>query len=243
MRARSCLLVALAAALGACGGGSGTESPDIRVGNNVSFEVRAAPGSAETIRLDGIERGSGAAGVVLAHMLGSSQAAWAPIVGDLVDEGFHVLTFDFRGHGLSGGPRDPSHADLDLAAAIAKLRALGATRIQVVGASLGGTAAVAVAATENLAGLVTISAPAQIDSLDAGAVASKVTEPCLFVVGAGDDPRYVDAARAFDARVKGPKRLAVLAGTSEHGTGLLTDAKAGERARKLVMDFLVEQRG
>jgi alpha/beta superfamily hydrolase len=243
MRARLCLLAALAAALGACGGPSGTKNPDLRVGNNVSFEVRAAPGSAETIRLDGIERGSGAAGVVLAHMLGSSQSAWAPIVGDLVDEGFHVLTFDFRGHGLSAGTRDPSHADLDLAAAIAKLRALGATRVMVVGASLGGTAAVAAAATEDLAGIVTISAPEQIDALDAGAFASKVTEPSLFIVGQGDDPRYVDAARTFVVRVKGPKRLVVIAGTSEHGTELLTDAKVGARARKLVMDFLIEHRG
>jgi pimeloyl-ACP methyl ester carboxylesterase len=243
MRSPWPLLAALAIALAACGGGTGTATPDTRVGTDVSFEVPAAPGSTEVIRLAGIERGTGPAGVVLAHMLGSSQAAWSPMVASLVDEGFHVLTFDFRGHGLSGGSRDPSHAGLDLAAAVAKIRVLGAKRVLVIGASLGGTAAVVVAATQDLDGVVTMSAPAAIDSLDARAVASKVTEPSLFIVGASDDPRYVDAARAFYAAAKEPKKLQVVAGTSAHGTDLLTDAKVGKRVQKLVMDFLIDQRG
>jgi len=243
MRARLCLLIAPAIALAACGGGSPKATPDARVGTDITIEVAAAPGSSELIRLAAVERGTGTVGVVLAHMLGSSQSAWSPIVGDLVDEGFHVLTFDFRGHGLSGGTRDPSHADLDLAGAVAKIRALGASRVLVVGASLGGTAAIAVAATADLGGVVTLSAPARIDDLEAGAIASKVTEPALFLVGANDDPRYVEAARAFNAATKGPKKLQVLAGTSAHGTDLLTDSRVGKRVRKLVLDFLIDHRG
>jgi pimeloyl-ACP methyl ester carboxylesterase len=243
MRTRLCLLIAPAIVLAACGGGSPKATPDTRVGTDITIDVPAAPGSAEVVKLAAVERGSGTVGVVLAHMLGSSQSAWSPIVGDLVDEGFHVLTFDFRGHGLSGGTRDPSHAALDLAAAVAKIRTLGASRVLVVGASLGGTAAIAVAATADLDGVVTLSAPATIDSLDAGAAASRVTEPCLFIVGANDDSRYVEAARAFEADAKGQKELQVLAGTSAHGTDLLTDSKVGKRARALVVNFLIDHRG
>ena len=165
MRARWCLLAALTLALASCGGGSGQPKAggSGTAGNNVAIDVLLAPGSAQHIRLAGIERGAGSAGVVLAHMLGSSQLAWSAYATKLADKGFHVLTFDFRGHGLSGGDRNPSLAAVDLAGAVAKIRALGASRVLVVGASLGGTAALVVASSEQLAGVVTLSAPARID--------------------------------------------------------------------------------
>jgi pimeloyl-ACP methyl ester carboxylesterase len=240
---RAYLAALLTLALGACGGG-GAPSPNARIGQNVTFNVPLAAGSNQVVRLEGIERGRGAVGVVLAHQLGSSQESWAPIVDDLVDEGFHVLSFNFRGHGLSGGhTHDPSHADLDLAGAIAKLRSLGAERVLVVGASMGGTAAVVVAARENLAGIVSLSAPSKIDKLDAGASANKVREPSLFIVGAGDAKRYVDASRSLYAAVGPPKDLEVVSGSSEHGTGLLTDVKNGAKIRKLIINFCIAHRG
>ena len=245
MRARWCLLVALALGLVACGGGTGT--PDAgtsgSAGSNVSIDVPLAPGSAEQIRLSGIERGTGSVGVVLAHMLGSSQLAWSAYASKLADEGFHVLTFDFRGHGVSGGDRNPSLAALDLAAAVAKIRALGANRVLVVGASMGGTAALVVASTEQLAGVVSISAPAQIDELDAGPAARRLDEPALFVVGEKDDNRYTDAARQFNAAAPQPKKLEVVAGTSAHGTALLNDQNVGSRVQRIITDFLVDNRG
>jgi len=240
---RWCLAVVLALALGSCGGGGGA-TPDALIGQDVTFNAPVSPGSGQLIALHGIERGSGSVGVVLAHMLGSSQSAWSPIVGDIVDKGFHVLTFDFRGHGASGGSgRDPSHADLDLAAAVAKLRSLGATRILIVGASMGGTAAIKVAATENLAGVVSISGPAKIDALDAAAAAPKLREPVLFIVGRGDDVRYTDAARTLYAAAPQPKILEVIDGTSAHGTDLLSEPKVSSRVKKLILDFLISHRG
>jgi len=232
----------LAVALVACGGSSPTDTRTT-IGNDVSIDVPIAPGSSQTFRLAGIERGRGAVGVVLAHMLGSSQSAWSPLDSELADEGFHVLTFDFRGHGLSGGDRNPSRAGLDLAAAVAKLRSLGAKRVLVVGASMGGTAAISVAAGSDLAGVVTISAPSQIGTLNAGAAVRKLAEPALFIVGAGDDDRYTSAARAFYAAAREPKRLAVIAGSPAHGTDLLIDKKVGSRVQKLIKDFLIANRG
>jgi len=242
MRARWCLLAALAVVLVACGGSSPGDQRT-RVGTNVSFDVPITPGGGQLVRLSGVERGRGRVGVVLAHMLSSSQGAWSPIVGDIVDAGFHVLTFDFRGHGLSDGTRDPSRADLDLAGAVAKLRSLGASRVLVVGASMGGTAALVVAATEDLAAVVTLSAPAKIDSLDAGAVIGKVTEPTLFIAGEKDDARYTDAARSLYAAAHGPKHLEVVSGTGAHGTNLLTDKNAANTVKARIMDFLIANRG
>jgi len=242
MRARGCLLVALAIILPACGGG-GSSDDTAKAGNDVTINVPASGGS-PAVQLAGVERGRGQVGVVLAHMLNSSQSAWSPLVTDLLDEGLHVLTFDFRGHGLSSGNRDPSHANLDLAAAVAKLRSLGATRIFVVGASMGGTAAIVVGASESLAGVVTLSAPAKIDALDAGAVAGKLTEPVLFIVGQKDEARYTDAARSFYAATHEPKRLEVMPDTAAHGTDLLTaGGGVGDRVQALIMGFLVDNRG
>jgi pimeloyl-ACP methyl ester carboxylesterase len=243
MRARWCLLAALAVALAACGGGTGGEVDRGPGGTDVAIDVPATPGSNQVIRLAGIERGNGSVGVVLAHMLGSNQQAWTAYAATLADDGFHVLTFDFRGHGASGGDRNPSLASLDLAAAVAKIRQLGASRVLVVGASMGGTAALVVASTEQLAGVVTISAPMRIDELDAGSAVRNLSEPALFIVGEKDDKRYVDAARAFNAAARQPKRLAIIAGTGDHGTDLLTDPRTKSRVQRQITDFLVDNRG
>jgi len=241
---RRLIVVPVLVVLAACGGGAASGSKgSAAAGKSVSITVPVAPGSPQTIVLDAVERGRGSIGVVLAHMLGSSQLAWAPILPTLLDQGFHVLTFDFRGHGLSGGTRDPSRAAIDLKGAIAKIRSLGASRVLVVGASMGGTAAIVAAATEDLAGVVSISAPAQIDRLDAAAAMTKVREPKLFIVGRGDDARYTDGARSLFAAASQPKTIRVVDGTAAHGTDLLVDAKVGSQVRKLIVDFLIAHRG
>jgi pimeloyl-ACP methyl ester carboxylesterase len=242
MPSRWCLLAALAVALTACGGGAAGPGSGT-AGNDVTINAPVAPGSSQVVRLAGVERGTGSAGVVLAHMLGSNQQAWSAYASTLAEDGFHVLTFDFRGHGASGGDRSPSLANLDLAAAVAKIRRLGATRVLVVGASMGGTAALVVASTEQLAGVVTISAPMKIDELDASSAVRNLDEPALFVVAEKDDKRYVDAARAFNAAAPQPKRLAIIAGSGDHGTDLLTDPKTRTRVQRMLTDFLVDNRG
>ncbi|MGH2794552.1 MAG: alpha/beta hydrolase [Actinomycetota bacterium] len=232
------LWIVLALAVGACGG---DESQAI--GTDISFLAPAAAGSPESVQLFGVERGGGPVGVVLAHMLGSSQFAWDLFADELVERNFHVLTFDFRGHGQSRGDRNPSAAALDLGAAVERLRSLGASRIFVVGASMGGTAAIVVAAEQKLEGVVAISGPAAIDRLDAAAAARTLDEPSLFVVAADDEARYVVAARSLAAAAPQPKRLQVLDGTGAHGTDLLTEEATRQRVTDLILDFLAANRG
>ncbi|TMK15756.1 MAG: alpha/beta hydrolase [Actinobacteria bacterium] len=221
---RRLIVVPVLVVLAACGGGAASGSKgSAAAGKSVSITVPVAPGSPQTIVLDAVERGR--------------------ILPTLLDQGFHVLTFDFRGHGLSGGTRDPSRAAIDLKGAIAKIRSLGASRVLVVGASMGGTAAIVAAATEDLAGVVSISGPAQIDRLDAAAAMTKVREPKLFIVGRGDDARYTDGARSLFAAASQPKTIRVVDGTAAHGTDLLVDAKVGSQVRKLIVDFLIAHRG
>ena len=237
-KSRLVAVLMLAASLAACGG-----APEQIIGTDISFLAQAAPNSPESVQLRGVDRGEGTVGVVLAHMLGSSQSAWGLFADRLVEEDFRVLTFDFRGHGQSIGERSASTAALDLVAAVDKMRSLGATKIFVVGASMGGTAAVVVAAAQKLEGVVTISAPATIDKLDAGAVVGTLDEPSFFIAAADDEKRYTDAARAFAAAAPEPKRLSILDGTGAHGTDLLTGEATRDRVTDLIVDFLIANRG
>ena len=96
----------------------------------------------------------GAAGVVLAHMSPSDQTAWFDFAERLAREGYRVLTFNFRGYcpggdgGCSEGERDVPNIGKDVEGAIAELRRRGVTRVGLVGASMGWTASLIVAADE-----------------------------------------------------------------------------------------------
>jgi pimeloyl-ACP methyl ester carboxylesterase len=107
-------------------------------------------------------------GVVVAHgMLSSKDSdkhrAFCEAAAGL---GATALRFDFRGRGSSDGEAHDltvSHEVEDMTAAIAHLRDLGHERIALVGSSLGGTVALLTAAADNdIAGLVTIAAPASL---------------------------------------------------------------------------------
>jgi pimeloyl-ACP methyl ester carboxylesterase len=94
---------------------------------------------------------SGAPGLLLIHMLGSSREVWDPYALRWQDPqngpagGFAVLAIDLRGHGESGGGRDRAAMVGDGSAALALLRTLpdvDADRIAIIGASIGADVAV-----------------------------------------------------------------------------------------------------
>ena len=105
-------------------------------------------------------------GVVVAHGMLSSKDSdkHRSICEAVATGGATALRFDFRGRGESDG--DPADLTVsneveDLLASIAFLRKRDLSRIAVVGSSLGGTVALlAGAVNRDLAGLVTIAAPA-----------------------------------------------------------------------------------
>ena len=186
--------------------------------------------------------GSGGTGVILTHELDADQKGWTDLAERLGGSGFFVLTFDFRGHGDSPGPREAGIADADLAAAVRYLRSpdgLGRANFFLVGASLGGTAALKVASREQALGVVTLSAPISVRGLSARDEIIGVDVPKLFVA-AENDPPYTDAAQALFDLAAQPKELLFLPG-SDHGTELLRGDEAAE-ARRAIIDFLEANR-
>jgi pimeloyl-ACP methyl ester carboxylesterase len=90
-----------------------------------------------------VRRGEGPA-VVLLHGFASSIYTWKDVIGPLA-RGRQVIAFDFPGFGASAIP-DPLDSERLPATVLGLMDALGAARATLVGNSLGGAVAVAVAA-------------------------------------------------------------------------------------------------
>jgi pimeloyl-ACP methyl ester carboxylesterase len=157
--------------------------------------------------------------VVLAHEFPRDQTAWTAFAQKLAGMGIDALTFDFRGYGETGGDRDVSKIDVDLEYAARFIASRDYAQVYIFGASMGGTAAIKVAARLDLAGIVTISAPDEFRGLDAREDIAAVTEPKLFTAAEGDDgaPDSVD----FFAQQAQPPFDSIIYPGSEHGTDIL----------------------
>ena len=142
------------------------------------------------------------------------------------------MTFNFRGYcpggeaGCSQGEKTISAIWQDVEGAVAALRDEGAARVGLVGASMGGTAALVAASQEgqDIDAVVTWSAPTSFEGLAATPdVLAQVTAAKLFLAGHED----IAAAEAVDtlyAETLQPKRPVILT------TGDATDlAEAGNR--------------
>jgi pimeloyl-ACP methyl ester carboxylesterase len=180
--------------------------------------------------LDAAVFGDGAVGIVLAHERGGSLCNWASIAPDLADQGYRVLIFDFGA---------PATVASDMLAATEELRRLGAEKIIVGGASLGGTAALMTAArARDVVGAFSLSAPAVYGNLEGLPAVRRFRGPVLFVAATEDSLFAEDARRLYRAAVSGKKELLIVAG-SEHGTALY-GGPAAERVGRAVDRLLAD---
>ena len=177
----------------------------------------------------------------MAHMSVGDLCQWVPFARRLARQRAFAFPFDLRGHGFSEGRQNHRRSAADIAAAVRAVRALGATKVVVMGASLGGIAALV--ATPNLKpaldGVVSVSGPAAIPgTLNAMPAVKKLDVPTLYVVSEGDqNPPYdfaADAQRLYDETATDEKRLEILPGTL-HGTFLVDGSAA---VRKLLLAFV-----
>jgi alpha-beta hydrolase superfamily lysophospholipase len=184
--------------------------------------------------------------VVLAHMSVGDLCQWAPYARRLAAKGFFVFPFDLRGHGSSEGSQDHSKAAADVVAAVRAVRALGARKVVVGGASLGGIAALVAAPKLGSAiqGVVAVSAPAAIaNELNAMPAVARLRVPTLYLAAQEDqnDPYdfAADAERLHAATATAEKRVVLLPG-AQHGTFLVSSSA---RVRTLIERFLRDPAG
>lgn len=243
------LAAVLALAFAACGDTGNTKPPPEvvetaeSVARTVTFTSQfsttpeAGDDEQDPITLDGRVFGAGPTGIILAHMRPADQTEWFPFATELAETGeFTVLTFDFRGYGESTGDKQFDRIDTDLEAAIDYMRnALNIEKIFLVGASMGGTAALVVGARVDVAGIVSISAPGQFPPLDALDHVDEVTEPKLFVTSKDDVPQARTQDQFWEI-APAPKQQQIYDG-SAHGTALF-DGPHSADLKQRILGFL-----
>jgi pimeloyl-ACP methyl ester carboxylesterase len=256
--ARLALIVFLALLLAACGGGEKAHpvsptAPSVASPTLTTLPRPVTPAQATVAPVTGVPVsfttednltikgrlfGSGQTAVVFAHMYPNDQQAWWGFASEVAGQGYAALTFDFRGYGETGGSKDIAHIDRDLSAAVRYLRERGYQRVILVGASMGGTAALKVAARDEFKGLVVgvvaVSAPQAFEGLVAQDDVANIKVPMLFVASQGDSAAF-QSLEAFYNTATGPKQRQVYSG-NVHGTGLLQSEHAAE-FKALLLEF------
>lgn len=170
--------------------------------------------------------GQGTDAVLLVPQNQGDECQWAKEVERLAGEGYLVATF--------GWAQDDQAS---FRAAFDVLQGLGAERTAFVGASKGGTYAVALADELGAAGVVAISSPATFDGLDAVAGRTAYTGP-LLVVASADDTDVPASETQNIARPDDPDGFVEIEGSS-HGVTILMGPYA-DQLRGLVDDALAE---
>jgi pimeloyl-ACP methyl ester carboxylesterase len=194
----------------------------------------------DRVRLYAIETGDGAVGVVLAHQGGSDLCGELPYVKALVDAGLHVLAFDFRGNGLSASPsKDRFAYHRDFATAISRLHTDGATHVFLIGASMGGAAAVQNGAGLPVSGIVSLSGTRLWPGYGINAPGPHTLRAPFLYVGSKNDWRaplkealtVVRSAGSRDTRM-------IFYPDSLHGWELVQDAPFAARSRAVILTWI-----
>ena len=180
--------------------------------------------------------GRGRTAIVLAHQTDGSLCQWRSYSKRLAKLGYLAFPFDLRNYGQSQTRRYRSGEGpgADVAAAVKLVRRLGAKRVFLVGASLGGSAVLAAGANVHpeLDGVVSVSGAA--DLAHAIESVSRLHAPVLFLAGKYDVDFAHDAQRLYDATASDDKTLKILL-RGEHGTQLVG---ASLSARRLIEGFV-----
>ncbi|HEB12716.1 MAG TPA: alpha/beta hydrolase [Actinobacteria bacterium] len=186
----------------------------------------------DNIGLKGRIFGRGKVGIVLAHMYPADQSSWVSTAKKLSALNYRVLTFDFRGYGLSEGTKNIPQIDKDMLAA-AKTLQKETEKIYVIGASMGGIAALNTALKLDVSGVVSLSAPSEFMGLKPENI-KEITAPKLFLASAGDG-KAAESARVFYEQAREPREIEILPG-NKHGTNILRDQNSG--AFELIANWL-----
>jgi pimeloyl-ACP methyl ester carboxylesterase len=226
--------------LSACGG-RGLPVPTSSPASGPATAARAVTFTTQDgITLGGHVFGSGPRGVILTHMYPADQTSWYSTAERLAQQGYHVLTFDFRGYGESSGQKQIAVIDRDVTAAITEIRQEGAAEVVLVGASMGGTASLIAGdraqalSSIRLAGIATLSAPVEFQGLSAADAVPRLIVPLLFI--AAEKDVGAAGARQLEQLSSGKAELEIVPG-SDHGTTLLTGAQ-GQKVYEVLLRFI-----
>jgi dienelactone hydrolase len=240
--ARSGVIV-LALLVVGCGGGSQTTATHAPPRQSAAFDDCLRPGPAVQMvkvpapgeQLPAVVLGSGGAtGVVFANQSASIACGWLPYARNVARGGVRSLVFDYG----------TAQREDEVLAAARWLRAHGARRVVLVGASIGGRAVVTAAARAQrgaVDAVVSLSGERILGAQrDIAIDARRLTTPTLWVSSLNDGyTNFAEETRQLYRAAKGharPDRLLVVGG-DDHGIDLLTGSQA-KRVVPAVTSFI-----
>lgn len=177
--------------------------------------------------------GSGTTTVIFAHQRNQDECGFWPYASTLAEQGVQVLLVNNCGYGATACPSGANHvvdagADAILAAA-EWAREQGAERVVVVGASMGGTAAIVAGGRDGDAGLLDgvadLSGPISFRSYDATDDAPALTAPLFLAVAPDDSTVTVDELQQL-ADATASEDVTIVGDGVGHGWAMLTTGTA-----------------
>ncbi len=191
------------------------------------------------IEIEGRIFGIGENGLILAHMYPADQESWKDFALLLSQKGYRVLTFNFRGYGKSGGEKEISLIYKDVLAAYDFFKKEGVEDIILIGASMGGTAVLKVAAQKDVKGVISMSGPLNWKQmgLSAEEEIKLIEEPKLFMASEGDSSAKDSANLMYELSGE-PKQIEIYSG-SEHGTNMFLGENR-EQVKRDIINFIEE---
>lgn len=179
--------------------------------------------AADRTRLAGHRFGRGTTAVVFAHERRGGACDWIPYARRLARLGYLTIAFDFRGYGASQRSAK-SRFPADVIAAARLSRSLGAKKVVLVGASMGGTAALVAAANARPAvdGVVAVSAPSFYGDMNGVPAVRKLGMPVLYLVG-DKDAAFADESRTLYAATGSAVKTLEIMDSSSHGIRLASE--------------------
>src|SRR6266536_3707798 len=192
--------------------------------------------TADGVRLYAVESGHGSTTVVLAHQGSSNLCDTIPYAKTLLANGLRVMAFDFRGNGLSRRPtRNTLALGRDLAAAVARAHADGAEHVFLIGASMGGAAAVQNSARLPVAGVVSLSGTRLWPGFGINKPGPRALRAPLLYIGSRSDYRAPLAeARTIVRSAGSHDKRSVFYPGALHGWQLVDVTSPGPRTRALI---------
>ncbi len=244
-----CATLALPALVAACGSDSGptasqTASQAATRTATSSTRVRGVDGCvplaggarAVTLHpplsrpLHGVMIGSGTTAFVFSDESDEDLCSWLPFVKTLRTHGYSALLYDYI---------DPSALPADAIAGATAVRAAGARRVILIGASVGARGSIKAASANppGVVGVVSLSAERTVSSDPSDLVrrAAHVTLPALLISARGDPFAQGATGPLLRAMPSRRKRALILPGV-DHGTALLT-GNSDRRVQRAILAF------
>ncbi|MDQ2716766.1 MAG: alpha/beta fold hydrolase [Chloroflexota bacterium] len=189
--------------------------------------------TSDHVRLAGLLYGHGTTAVICSHELHTTRVIWSAsgIAQRLAARGYLVLAYDFRGNGDSQGQIDMATLAVDVHAAMTFVRQQGATKIVLLGASMGGTATLKAAAHEQIAAVITLSAPQDFGVTVSETDLKAINAPKLFINSQGDD--YAADTMHMYALASPPKEIHLYPG-SLHGVDIFDSEHGADLTQRLL---------